>query len=257
MQDRRKAPRTTCNFEGTVHPVVGGVGTKVLIWRISPLGCSIVGPANLRVGGVCELYFSGQGFEIGVQAKIVSRGKGGNFGLKFLSVDKDTKKRLCDLCTTLSSQPASVPALEGKGASEPVAASAAPRGIKLFGETVPAAPPPQKTRERRRVPRYVSELVAAISNPATGSRSNVKVVTLSVLGGCVQGSELPAAGQSCEMSVEWEGEQLKMQAEIVWKHGNQAGITFAALDPETEQLLRQVCAGLRLQPMSPLPPEPQ
>ena len=107
-----------------------------------------------------------------------------------------------------------------------------------------------------RVPRYNSELPARLSEHGTGGNWSGTLVTLSVLGCCLQGPELPEAGKKCEVSAEWEGKPPRMQGDIVGKHeGVQVGIKFEALNAETEKLLRQVCANLRLQPMTPLPPE--
>ena len=107
------------------------------------------------------------------------------------------------------------------------------------------------------MPRYVSELRASVSNPATGKSSNVALITLSVLGGCLEGAGLPAPGQNCEIVADWDGRELRLPGQIIWKFKDKrAGIKFDHLEPETERMLRQVCANLRLQPLAPLPPEP-
>jgi hypothetical protein len=80
-----------------------------------------------------------------------------------------------------------------------------------------AAPEPPPKRERRKVPRYVSELRTSISSPVTGAGSDVALITLSVLGGCIEGEALPEAGQPCELTTEWEGRELKIQGQVVWK----------------------------------------
>jgi hypothetical protein len=120
--------------------------------------------------------------------------------------------------------------------------------------SIEAPPFAAPERARRRLPRYISHLPARVTDPATGASCSVTLVTLSVMGCCLEGPELPEAGQKCEVNTEWQGKPLRMQGDIVWKHeGKQVGVKFATLDEETEKLLRQVCANLRLQPLAPPP----
>jgi len=109
-------------------------------------------------------------------------------------------------------------------------------------------------RERRRVPRYNSELPAHLSNPATGVASSGTVVNLSVSGGCLEGRGLPEAGQKYELHTEWQGKRLLLRGDVVWKGKEQVGVKFSSLDKGTENLLRRICSNLRLQPLGALPP---
>ncbi len=239
---------------GMLHPPSGGVGTKVFVRVISTQGCSIEGAEGLSVGKKCELYIGWRGAQIGLEAKAVSTDEEGRLGLKFLSMDKDTGNRLSDLCDTLRIQSEVGPPREEVGPDTTVPASEAEPQMLSVAE--PPAPAP--ARERRRVPRYVSDLPARLSNLATGESADVTLITLSVQGGCLEGSGLPETGQKCEVNTEWQGRSLRLPGEIVWKSKEgRLGVRFAALDEEAEQLLRQVCASLRLQPMAPLPPEPE
>jgi hypothetical protein len=99
-------------------------------------------------------------------------------------------------------------------------------------------------------------LPARLSNLDTGATSSVTLVGLSVLGGCLEGPQLPEAGQKCELDTEWEGKSLLVQGDIVWTGRGQAGLKFVSLDEAGQRLLREICANLRLQPMAPMPPGP-
>ncbi len=244
-----------------LHPAGGGVGTKVVVPVLSKLGCAVEGPIIPGAGEKCELYLGWRGGQIGVEARVVSNDGRGRTGLKFLSPDKETARHLTDLCESLRTR-----ALMSSMKVEPVAAppsdsSSGPHQAESGHAPAVAAttaPPPVRERERRRVPRYVSELYARIVDLATGATSGVTLVTLSVLGGCLEGLELPSASAKCAVETEWQSRPLRLEGEVVWKSAQgRVGVKFAPLDEDAESLLRQVCANLRLQPMAPLPPEPQ
>lgn len=259
MRDHRKASRYQLGITGMLQSTAGGVGTSVVVRLISTLGCAIEGAGGLSVGKKCELYIDWQGVQIGVAGKVVSKDAEGRMGLKFLSVDKETRKRLSDLCDALRVQALapSRPEVVTTGRLIPDSETE-PQLVSPEQPPFPApSPPARPARERRKVPRYISELPARLLDPATGAGSNVTLVTLSILGGCLEGPELPEAGQQCEVDAEWQGKPLRMPGHIVWRsEGKQVGVKFATLDEETERLLRQVCANLRLQPLAPLPPGP-
>jgi len=245
---------------GTLRPPGEMVGKIVTIRVISPQGCALEGAEDLTSGKKCELYISWRGSEIGVEGEVVSRDSEGRIGLKFLSIDKDIQKRLNELCDTLRVPPPSTAPGGEMAAVGPLAESVVPRPPARAAAAPSIAtppPPPARGRERRRVPRYVSELRARLSDLATGEFVKTALVTLSVFGCCLEGSQLPAAGQKCEVSTDWEGQPLRLQGEVVWNKQKQAGVKFASLDAGTQNLLRQICANLRLQPMAPLPPEPE
>lgn len=109
-------------------------------------------------------------------------------------------------------------------------------------------------RERRQVPRYLLEVSAVVYPPGSGTGSNVTVVVLSVQGCCVQGAGVPEIGKKCQLTLEWQGEQIQTEAEVVWKALKaQAGLRFRSMDQESSENLRALCATLHLQPMSPAP----
>jgi hypothetical protein len=223
---------------------------------ISTQGCAIEGAEGLSVGKKCELYVDWRGAQIGAQAQIASKDEEGGIGLKFLSVDKDTRKRLSDLCDTLRIQSLSTPPPKEVETDRYVPDSVTEPQLVSVEAPPSAAPAPE--RERRRVPRYISDLPARVTDPATGASWSVTLVTLSILGGCLEGPELPPAGQQCEVNTEWDGMPLRLPGEVVWKSKEkEVGVKFATLDEEAEKLLRQVCANLRLQPLAPLPPGPE
>jgi hypothetical protein len=257
MRERRSVPRYPLGIPGMLHPSGEMVGTRVTVQVISVQGCTLEGVAALDFGRKCELYISWRGAEIGVQGQVVSKDPTGKVGLKFLTVDKDIRKRLTDLCDTLRTEALSSPLERETDKSLVDSVSARPPALGAT-PTATAAPAPARVRERRRVPRYVSQLRARLLDRATGANLPVRLTTLSVLGGCLEGSGLPAPGHQCEVDTEWEGKPLRMPTEIVWNNkGTQVGLRFASLDAETENLLRRVCSNLRIQPMAPPPPEPQ
>ncbi len=111
--------------------------------------------------------------------------------------------------------------------------------------------------ERRQVPRYLSELKAQVHQPSTGSRFAVTVVTLSVKGACIEGAGALNKAQKSQLSIDWRGKQFRADAEPTWisKEGR-AGLKFVSLEKENEGVLREICATLQLQPLTPLPEEP-
>ncbi len=258
MPERRKAPRFPLGVSGSLHRAGEKVGASVVVGKISPAGCEVEHAQSLGAGTKCELYFDWRGVQIGLQAQVAWADAQGRIGLNFRSVDKDTQKRLDELCVALRSQPPSytLPGETSRSVPHSAAAREPARRVGPPAAASASSSQPAQERERRRVPRYVSELPARLSSLATGASSTVTVVTLSVLGGCLEGTGLPAAGQKCELSIDWQGRPLAIQGEVVWRTKDRAGVRFASLEAEAETLLRGVCADLRLQPLAPLPPEP-
>lgn len=261
MPERRKAPRYSLGVEGTVNPPTGGAGTKVSVSVISTLGCSIECADRAAIGKKCEVYFTWQDLQLGLQAQVVWK-SGNGYGLKFYAVDLETQRRLNDLCKALLIQPPAVskalptdsPAQAARPATAPVMRQE-PSSSRSRAEQN-SSQPAIKAHERRRVPRYVSELHAELSNPASSETWALSLVTLSVLGGCLEGHKFPAVGTPCQLSAEWEGKRLAIDGEVVWIRKGQVGVKFKPLSESAEKLLRQVCASLRLQPMAPLPTGP-
>jgi PilZ domain len=247
MRERRKAPRSELGMEGMIYPPGGGVGSKAIVHAINPQGCSVECENAPAVGKRCELYFDSDRGQIGVEAQAVSKDAQGRIGLKFTAVDKDASKRLNELCGALQLQPASP---GGQRSSQ----SAAPAPVPPKPAVDPAV---SKGRERRRVPRYISELRASVSNVSAEAISEVALITLSVLGCCLEGQSLPEPSLNCEVMADWEGRTLRLPGEVVWRKNKQIGVKFESLGEETERMLRQVCANMRLQPLAPLPAEPE
>ncbi len=239
MSDRRRAPRYAFGIEGTIHSGGGGAGTKMTVRTLSATGCEIEGANAVNIGKKCELYFEWRDVVIGLQAQIAWRNAQGRMGLKFIAVDRDTQRRVNEVCAALRSQPARA---EKKEEARP---SLSPLTFHKPGENHGG---PTGERVRRQFPRYVSELPALLSNPATGSTANVMLVSLSLKGGCIEGQGLPEAGQQCDINAEWEGRSLQFRSDIVWRTKKQAGVRFETLDDGTEQALKQICANLRMEP---------
>jgi hypothetical protein len=249
MRERRNAPRYRFGLPGVLYRPGGGAGTNVVVDVISTTGCSIEGAVGASVGKKCELYIYWRGAQVGVEGQVVSEDADGKKGLRFLPMDKDIRERLNELCDALRIELTSVPLAGQSQAAASLPASAPEQSPARSPES-----PSQPARGRRRVPRYISELPALLLLPATGTTSSVTVISLSILGGCLEGPRLPAIGQKCEVSTLWKGRPLRIQGDVVWKvDGKRAGLKFVSLDEEAEKILRQICANLRLQPSAPLP----
>jgi len=107
--------------------------------------------------------------------------------------------------------------------------------------------------ERRQVPRYDAEVSAVVYPAGSASGSNVTVVILSVQGCCVQGAGVPEVGKKCQLTLDWQGDEIQTEALVVWKGLKaETGLRFLSMDLQSSETLRALCATLRLQPMPPL-----
>jgi hypothetical protein len=111
--------------------------------------------------------------------------------------------------------------------------------------------------QRRQVPRYLSGLNANVLQPANNFPLNVTVVTLSIRGARVEGAATLNPPQKCQLSIDWQGKQVRIDAEVIWKNKEgRAGLRFLTMDKESELHLRDICTTLQLQPLAKLPEEP-
>jgi hypothetical protein len=108
------------------------------------------------------------------------------------------------------------------------------------------------TNERRKVPRYFAEVGAVLTCHESGTSEDVQVEVLSVQGCCVRGRGLPAAGKNCRLVLRWNSEEIRAEAQVVWKNPQGlAGLRFTSTDPAALAALRALCSSLRLQPLTP------
>lgn len=80
---------------------------------------------------------------------------------------------------------------------------------------------------------------------------------MSIYGSFVEGTNLPAPGQKCLLSLEWEESQLRLDAEVVWrdKKGRE-GLKFLSLEDTQLQTLKRICTTLPMEPLGrPSPPD--
>lgn len=106
--------------------------------------------------------------------------------------------------------------------------------------------------ERRRVPRYLAEVTAQVTDHESAASLDVQVEVLSVQGCCVRGEGVPAQGKKCRLTFHWKGEEIQAEAQVVWKDpSGLAGLHFTTADTDTVSRLRSLCANLRLQPLTP------
>lgn len=253
MRKYRKTTRYRCGLKGLLHRPGETVGTHVTIRDISLHGCELKRASGSSIGKKCELYFDWRDAQVALEAEVAWEDGKGRAGLKFLRVDQEIQRRLNDLCAELRSQP-----------PEPKESHAAPSAPHRTSGPAPApfsTPPAASSRpgqeagesNRRRFPRYITELMGHLSDPATGTSAGVTLVSLSVSGARLEGSALPDAGHVCELQTEWEGRQLVLPGSVVWRTKDGAGVKFDPLDAETDKHLRRTCANLRLQPPGPVP----
>ncbi len=107
-------------------------------------------------------------------------------------------------------------------------------------------------RERRQVPRYISDLKAQLAEGGSASAAGVKVVTLSIKGACVEGAGRPKRGQKCELKIDWNNQSLRLDAEVMWKDDkDRSGLKFLSVELDFQTVLREICSTLKLQPLQP------
>lgn len=257
MVRHRKAKRYRLGLKGVYHRAGESVGAQVIVRDISTHGCELEHTHGSRKGENCELYFDWQGAQVGLEAQLVWKDARGHAGLKFLRIDKESQRRLNDLCATLSRQPP--PANPHKETHSFHHPADHPNEPGVAAPAIPlAAPPPQPVRReaeqpRRCFPRYMSELKGNLSSPSTEATTSVTVDSLSISGASLHGSPLPGTGQTCELQAEWEGNPFVVRCEVVWKTNGQAGVRFHSVDEQTVKALRRTCANLRLQPPGRIP----
>jgi len=110
--------------------------------------------------------------------------------------------------------------------------------------------------DRRQVPRYVAELSAQVSQPLGTPPFRVTLVNLSISGCSLEGAGALQAKQECEIAFEWEDQEFRAEAAVTWKSTKgEAGLKFLFVSLAHQELLKKVCANLRLQPLIPLPEE--
>ncbi|HEV2349752.1 MAG TPA: PilZ domain-containing protein [Terriglobia bacterium] len=255
MVKHRKAKRYRLGLKGVFHHARESGGANVVVRDISTHGCELEHAQGSINGEKCELYFDWQGAQVGLEAQVVWKDAKGRAGLKFLRVDKESQRRVNELCDTLSRQaPSAPPQKEAHAAHHLADPTQGPRVARPTTSLQAPQPLPvhrESDRSRRLVPRYVSELRGCLLNPATDATTHVTVVSLSILGASLQGSPLPDNGQTCELQTEWEGNPFVLRCDVVWKTQEQAGVRFRSVDEETGKLLRRTCTNLRLQPPGP------
>ncbi len=110
--------------------------------------------------------------------------------------------------------------------------------------------------ERRQVPRYLFNGVANLVQPSNDLTTEINLHTLSVQGCRGTGSDIPAVGQKCEVRIHWEGKEFQAEAEVTWKNvKGEVGLRFLSMDDPHLRMLRNLCSGLQIQPLTVLPKE--
>lgn len=79
---------------------------------------------------------------------------------------------------------------------------------------------------------------------------------MSIKGACIEGGGALNPHQKCQLRIDWQGKQFLAQAEVIWKKKEgRTGLKFLSIDKQSEQVLREICATLQIQPLAPLPKE--
>jgi hypothetical protein len=112
-------------------------------------------------------------------------------------------------------------------------------------------------KNRRQVPRYLFGVKAHLSQAATGVASEVIVVNISVSGCCAESPITPKVEETCDVKIEWRGGEIRAQAKVLWKSKEgRAGLRFLTIDQESQDRLRELCATLRLAPLTDISHQP-
>lgn len=109
------------------------------------------------------------------------------------------------------------------------------------------------TNERRRVPRYTARLKASLVSVEKSSVITVVVEDLCVLGCLLEYAPSLQVHQECELTLEWSGREFRTPAAVAWNNRQgKAGLSFHDTDASSQDLLRKICAELRMKPLAPM-----
>lgn len=104
--------------------------------------------------------------------------------------------------------------------------------------------------DRRQVPRYIAEFHGEVAQPPGAPSQSVTVANLSVSGCSLDGAGSLKTGHHCEITFEREGLLFRAEATVTWKSTTgEAGLKFLYVSPADQEVLKKVCATLRLQPL--------
>lgn len=104
------------------------------------------------------------------------------------------------------------------------------------------------------MPRYTANLNGSLTVPEEGLTLAVVVQDLCVLGCLLEYAPSLQVQQDCKLTVEWEGRKFQTGAMVAWiGQRGQVGLAFRNKDAANQQLLREICAELRLKPLAPMP----
>jgi len=103
--------------------------------------------------------------------------------------------------------------------------------------------------ERRRFKRYFFGVKAALLLSDRTMHSDLRIVNIGRNGCCVEDGGGLQVGRKGRLSVEWRGQQLQVEAEVIWNDASgYTGFTFLSVDPASSDLLDELCATLKVQP---------
>ena len=110
--------------------------------------------------------------------------------------------------------------------------------------------------KRRPVPRHIFGQPGQLCHAPNVPVSKIAILNISTQGCRVEGEDLPAVGQECELVFEWRGKRFRTEVEVVWKKPDgHAGFQFLSMDEKRLATLRDLCATLRREPLTEMSPE--
>lgn len=112
--------------------------------------------------------------------------------------------------------------------------------------------------ERRRVPRYTAHLKASLVSGEKSTAIPVVVEDLCVLGCLLEYAPSLQVHQECVLTLDWSGREFRTPATVAWNNRQgQAGLAFHDADAPSQDLLRKICAELRMKPLAPMTGDPR
>ncbi len=109
MRERRQVPRYHCELKGQVVSNDGVAGPDVRIATLSVRGACIDGVGALKRGQKCDLKVDWGVKSLRAETEVIWADGRGHAGLRFLTMNEETKASLRDLCSTLKLAPIQAP----------------------------------------------------------------------------------------------------------------------------------------------------
>lgn len=111
-------------------------------------------------------------------------------------------------------------------------------------------------RDRRAALRYLFSVAAKCFDPESATFADALLSNIGLEGCCAEGLLLLQVGQKRLLTIDWRGQRLQVEAEVVWRDAQgRAGFRFLSVGKESADLLSELCSTLQLQPAIEPPSE--